>query len=268
MEMETVELGTEVVVSQPPLGKREEPILTTAISCLWHSRRYVAAACLVGFIVAAGVAFTILPRYESTTRLMPPDRTETMGLALLASKMDDNLSSLVSNALGMKNSGALFIGILQSRTVEDRLIARFDLRAVYGVRMWKDARQLLEENTDINEDRKSGIIALTVTDTSPTRAAEIARGYLEELDRLNAELQRQLSNLRGTDAAASQGEVASSGAPYPSIKRLPLLGVTYYDLYRRVKIQEAVFETLTKQYEVAKIQEAKEIPSVRVLDVA
>src|SRR2546422_4285178 len=46
----------------------------------------------------------------------------------------------------------------------------------------------LEENTDINEDRKSGIIALTVTDTSPTRAAEIARGYLEELDRLNAEL--------------------------------------------------------------------------------
>src|SRR5437870_10703941 len=79
METETVGLGTEVVVSQPPLGEREEPILTTAISCLWHSRRYVAAACLVGFIVAAGVAFTILPRYESTTRLMPPNRTETMG---------------------------------------------------------------------------------------------------------------------------------------------------------------------------------------------
>src|SRR5437870_8144207 len=97
MDMENVELGTEVVVSQPPLGKREEPILTTAISCLWHSRRYVAAACLVGFIVAAGVAFTILPRYESTTRLMPPDRTETMGLALLASKIDRKSTRLNSS---------------------------------------------------------------------------------------------------------------------------------------------------------------------------
>ncbi|MBZ5565725.1 MAG: hypothetical protein LAP13_25310 [Acidobacteriia bacterium] len=45
-----------------------------------------------------------------------------------------------------------------------------------------------------------------------------------------------------------------------------MLGVTYADLYRRTKIQEAVFETLTQQYELAKVQEAKEIPTVKVLD--
>jgi hypothetical protein len=46
------------------------------------------------------------------------------------------------------------------------------------------------------------------------------------------------------------------------------LGVTWADLYRQAKIQEVVLETLTKQYELAKVQEAKEIPTVKVLDVA
>ena len=40
----------------------------------------------------------------------------------------------------------------------------------------------------------------------------------------------------------------------------------YADLYRATRVQEAVFETLTKEYELAKVQEAKEIPTVKVLD--
>jgi uncharacterized protein involved in exopolysaccharide biosynthesis len=47
---------------------------------------------------------------------------------------------------------------------------------------------------------------------------------------------------------------------------LPALGVTYSELYREVKLREVVFETLTQQYEMAKIAEAKETPSVKVLD--
>jgi hypothetical protein len=55
---------------------------------------------------------------------------------------------------------------------------------------------------------------------------------------------------------------------YPSIRKLPLLGVMYADLYRRTMIQAAVLEALTKEYEMAKVQEAKEIPTVKVLDAA
>jgi hypothetical protein len=33
-------------------------------------------------------------------------------------------------------------------------------------------------------------------------------------------------------------------------------------------VQEAIFETLTQQYELARVEEAKEIPSVKVLDPA
>jgi hypothetical protein len=80
-----------------------------------------------------------------------------------------------------------------------------------------------------------------------------------------AELRRQLEKMGGK--AESEGAAPSQeDEMYPSIRRLPILGVTYADLYRRMKVEETVFETLTQQYEIAKVQEAKEVPSVKVLD--
>src|SRR5258708_3075572 len=82
------------------------------------------------------------------------------------------------------------------------------------------------------------------------------------------ELQRQLEKLGGKGESATTISSQSGDSMYPSIRKLPLLGVTYADLYRKTKIQEAVLETLTKQYEMAKVQEVKEIPTVKVLDAA
>ena len=85
------------------------------------------------------------------------------------------------------------------------------------------------------------------------------------------ELKKQLYNMVGTDASLTPQDTESennNGLIYPSIRELPLLGVPYFDLYRQAKIQEAVYETLTKQYEMAKVEEAKELPTVRVLDPA
>jgi uncharacterized protein involved in exopolysaccharide biosynthesis len=47
---------------------------------------------------------------------------------------------------------------------------------------------------------------------------------------------------------------------------LPRLAVRYTDLYRRVKVEEAIFELLTQQYEMARLEEAKDVPVVRVID--
>ena len=71
----------------------------------------------------------------------------------------------------------------------------------------------------------------------------------------------------GQAADPSAGK-AGGDLPYPTIKSLPLLGAKYGDYYRRAKIQETVYELLTEQYELAKVQEAKETPSVKVLDPA
>ena len=79
------------------------------------------------------------------------------------------------------------------------------------------------------------------------------------------ELQKKLNEIVG---AGTQSDLQSDNSLYPSIRKLPLLGVTYADLYRQTKIQETVYEVLTQQYELAKVQEAKEIPTVKVLDPA
>jgi hypothetical protein len=79
------------------------------------------------------------------------------------------------------------------------------------------------------------------------------------------ELQKKLTEI---GSAGTVGGAKSDDSLYPSIRRLPILGVTYADLYRRTKIEETVYELLTEQYEMAKVQEAKEIPSVKVLDAA
>jgi capsule polysaccharide export protein KpsE/RkpR len=87
-----------------------------------------------------------------------------------------------------------------------------------------------------------------------------------------AELRSQLSKLGGkydpgaASATSPDGSSGASSDSYPTLRQLPILGVPYADKYRTLKVEEAVFETLTKQYELAKVQEAKEIPSVKVLD--
>jgi capsule polysaccharide export protein KpsE/RkpR len=353
------ELDAALLEPGKPLLERR----VARLHLLWNERRFLARTAAWGLVAATVIAFLIPRRYESTARLMPPDTQSMSGMGMLASLAGKvgggNLATIGSEALGLKSSGALFVGILASRTVQDRLIERFDLRKVYWVSRWEDARKVLASRTDISEDHKSGIITLNITDRNPQRAAGLAQAYVEELNRLvvelttssahrervfleerlravqqdlesaekefsqfsskntaidikeqgkamveaaatlegeliaaqseleglkqiytdnnvrvravrarTGELQHQLEKLGGKGENGSGAGSQPSDSLYPSLRKLPLLGVAYADLYRRTKVQEAVFETLTQEYELAKVQEAKEIPSVKVLDPA
>jgi uncharacterized protein involved in exopolysaccharide biosynthesis len=332
------------------------------LNSLWKQRRVIQRATLAGLLAGTLLAFLLPKRYEAVTQLMPPDNQSNSGVAMLAAlsaKTGNGLAPLAGDLLGVKSSGALFTGILRSRTVQDRLIDRFDLRHVYGIRYEQDARTELSEKTSVSEDRKSGIITISVTDRDPKRASAIAHAYVEELNQLVAELstssahrervfleerltsvkqdldqaskdfsqfasknktidlkeearamlqgaatiegeliaaetelkglqatytdnnvrvrsvQARIAELRrqteklGGPAGENAGTVVDSpDSTHPSLRNLPLLGVTYADLYRRMQLQEAVYESLTQQYEMAKVQEAKETPSVKVLDPA
>ena len=91
--------------------------------------------------------------------------------------------------------------------------------------------------------------------------------YKRQLQKLEGQAPGSTGNFDNAPGAGQNGS-SESGDLYPSIRQLPILGVTWADLYRRTKVQEAVFETLTKQYEIARVDEAREVPSVKVLDVA
>ncbi len=332
-----------------------------SLRLLWRNRGWLSRVALYAALASTLVAFLIPSRYESTARLMPPDNQSGSGLAMAAamSGAAGGLGGIASDFLGLKSTSDVFVGILTSRTAQDRLIQQFDLKKLYGDRRMEDARKDLAEHTAISVDRKSQIISITVTDRSPRRAAAMGQAYVEELNNLVAELstssarreriflegrlqavnqdleaaekdfsqfaskntaidvkeqgkamveaaallqgqliaaqsqyeglreiytdnnprvrtvkaridelQRQLEKLGGKGESATSVSSQSGDSMYPSIRKLPLLGVTYADLYRRTKIQEAVLETLTKEYEMAKVQEVKEIPTVKVLDVA
>lgn len=55
---------------------------------------------------------------------------------------------------------------------------------------------------------------------------------------------------------------------FPGFKSIPDLGIKYGRLLREIEIQNKIFTFLTQQYEEAKITEAKDTPTVQVLDSA
>jgi uncharacterized protein involved in exopolysaccharide biosynthesis len=81
-------------------------------------------------------------------------------------------------------------------------------------------------------------------------------------------LQHELDKMGGSSFAPNDTQAETSGELYPPLRRLPELGVRYANLYRRVRVQEAVYDLLSAEYETARIQEAKEIPTVSVVDFA
>lgn len=81
------------------------------------------------------------------------------------------------------------------------------------------------------------------------------------------ELQREMDKISGpADEGGARAD--RSDSPYPSIVDLPALGITFADLERKIVAEETLWATLTKQYEAAKVQEAKEIATAQVLDAA
>ena len=144
----------------------------------------------------------------------------------------------------------------------------------------KDFSQFASKNTaiDIKEQGKAMVEAAATLQGQLIAAESEYEGlkqiYTDNNVRVRSiraridELKHQLEKLGGKGESATTVSDQPSDSFYPSIRKLPLLGVTYADLYRRTRIQEAVLETLTKEYELAKVEEAKEIPTVKVLDAA
>ena len=159
------------------------------VQLLWNHRRRLARAGAVAFAASLLIAFLVPVRYQSVTRLMPPDN-QGSGIGMLAAMAGHagGLEGIAGDLLGVKNSGALFVGILHSESVEDAVIHKFDLQKVYGDSKIEDARKDLDARTDIAEDRKSGIISIAVTDHNPQRAAAMAQTYVAELNRLVAQV--------------------------------------------------------------------------------
>ena len=85
-----------------------------------------------------------------------------------------------------------------------------------------------------------------------------------------ASLRSDLAKMAGSSHVSTDQDApriaAGSAELYPPLRQLPRLGVAFADLYRRVRVQETLYELLTQQYEMARIEEAKDLPTVTVID--
>ena len=88
--------------------------------------------------------------------------------------------------------------------------------------------------------------------------AEILKTQVEEL----TEKLRELG-----EGKKKPGNPSSQDIFIPTAK-IPDLALRYARLLREAKVQQTLYELLTQQYEMARIQEAKDTPTVQVLDEA
>ncbi len=136
-------------------------------------------------VVTAIVMFLIPNTYTATATIVPPEQKQSTLGAMLG--QIGSIAGLSDSDLGLKNPGDLFIGMLHSRTIQDRLIDKFDLRQVYRVKRYQDARKKLDNRSYIVAE-KEGLISISVDDRDPNRAAAMANAYVDELHTLNSQL--------------------------------------------------------------------------------
>lgn len=347
--------------SPEPEPDRPEGGAAGKLWLFWKHRAFLWRVFWITTLLSVAVAFLIPVRYKSTAKLVAGENPGSSPLSGLLNKAAGGGSGLglgldPSSLLGLKTPGAFYVEVLKSRTVEDRLVQKFDLRTHYRKKYYQDARKKLDRMTDLEEDKKSGIITLSVVDWDAKFAAMLASSYIEEMNRVAAdlntsaahrerefleerlksakqdldqaslalsefsskhammdvqqqgrammdaaarlqgeligseselkgleqiysednvrvrslkarvgELQSQLKKMMGSYTTPATVSDAGAG-DYPSIRTLPALGYRYQDLYRQAKTQESIYDFLTQQYELARVEEAKELPVVRVMD--
>src|SRR6266700_2525800 len=173
------------VPQQAPEASAEISLLDLLI-VLARRRWDLLAGTAAAAALAAIVSFLLPNRFTATTVILPPQQNTSSAVALLGQLGSVNPLASLGGSLGLKNPNDLQVAMLKSRTVEDAMIDRFNLIALYREKRKSDARKAFEKVTDIEDGIKDGLIRISVTDKDPRRAAEMANAYVEEYKKFSA----------------------------------------------------------------------------------
>jgi uncharacterized protein involved in exopolysaccharide biosynthesis len=342
--------GIQESVAEKAQGEQSRlPLLVRVVA---RRSRMVWRTALAIVLAGAAAALLMPRRYTASVTILPPQPGGSASAAMLAQL--GNLGALASmgGGLSVKNPNDLQVSLLKSRSVEDAMVERFQLKTLYHVRYLSSARREWERQTGVDNGLKDGLIRLSVTDGDAARAAELVNGWLEEYRRLTASLavteaaQRRLffereaqgahadlahaeDNLKATEertgvleidgqaremiasaaavraqAAAKEVEIRGmrefAAANNPDLVRaeqelsslegqlaamdvdsdraagnlalpkgkITQDGLDYVRALREMKYREAMDELLTRQLEVARVDEARQGALVQVVDAA
>ncbi len=348
-------ISTKSIASTDPNTQEDTVDLLELSVLLARRKRFILLSGVILAVLTAGMTLIIKPTFTAKVDILPPKKSSSPLAQLGALSALAGAGGGAASALGLKNPDDEYIGLLQSQTIADGLIQRFQLESLYKKKKLSDTRKMLSNNTKIVSE-KSGMISIAVEDPDPKRAADIANAYVDELHdlmghlaiteagqrrlffeqqleqekdkladaeialvateqktgiiqpagqaqatimsitQLRAQIAASQIQLQGLETSATpenpevillQTQIAGleshladleKGAPsgttgmeddigLPSSK-VPVASLEYVRKMREVRYHETLFELLARQYEIAKVDEAKAGEIIQIVDPA
>lgn len=253
---------------EPPQDEDEINLLDLLIVLAKHKKKIIFVPILVA-LLTAGISSMLPNIYTASTKFMTPQGSQGSGSAMLSQLGAlGGLGGLAGGALGIKNPADVYIALLKSRPVEELVIQKFGLQKERDDQFVSDTRKYLAEVVKISSG-KDGTMTIEVDDESPARAAEMANFYF-------AELKRIISSNAVTEAAQRRKFFENELKPARDklteaqlvLDRTPTSSLKYLDGMREMKYREALWEVLVKQYEGARLDEAKDAVYVQAVELA
>lgn len=220
--------------------------------------RYRWSILLISFLAAAAVGVLTYrqpPRYSATVSIVPP-RDSSGGGGLGSGLLGGAQGALLRKVMDSGTVADMYVGILESRTVANAIVDRFDLTDMYDVNGVRHlAERQLRGSTTIKRGDE-GIVSISVVDGDPNLAAAIANAYVEELDGQNKRLSAGQATSKRVFLENRLEEIEQK---LRNIENMPA---------HEAQVQEMLYELLGRELELAKIEEARSMPTIQVLDRA
>jgi len=180
------DLTPDEVCGEPDAGKRG---LTLVEACrLILARKWlVSLFVLSGAVAGLVLAYAIPASYTARATFLPPPAPSSASSALLGQLGQLGALAGTSGTGALKDPSLVYVGILESRTVADELIQQFNLQQVYKTPKLSATEKALAEHTRFIPG-KDTLVAVTVEDNDPQRAADMANAYLKVLAKQNDRL--------------------------------------------------------------------------------
>jgi uncharacterized protein involved in exopolysaccharide biosynthesis len=147
---------------------------------------WMLIAPFVGAGLGFGLSYLVTPVFTARTTIMPPQQQQSAAAAALSSL--GGLAGLAGAGGALRTPADQYATLMQSQTIEDRLVEQFGLKEAYKEEFKVDARIKLEKRTRVAVGKRDGLITLEVDDEDPAQAAKMANQYIVELRKLTAGL--------------------------------------------------------------------------------
>ena len=256
----------QIAIQQQATPEDDEINLLDLLIVLAKHKKRIIGATFAAALLAVGYALSLPNIYTGSTKILPPQQSQSSASAMLSQL--GGLAGMAGGSLGIKNPNDLYIAMLKSRSVMEKIVKRFDLQKVYEQETLTGTLNALEGSMTVASG-KDGMITVEVSDKDPQLAANIANAFIEELNKLlqtysltDASQKRTFfeQQLRQAKDKLTDAELKLDKTPNTSLQ--------YLDALRNLKYQEALWEILARQFEMAKLDEAKDFPLIQVLDKA